>query len=77
MNQITVDSSLGARFRVQPGPVEVRDAAGQVLGYFTPVADATLYREAEIPVSEEELRRRAAEGGGRPLQEILDDLHRR
>jgi len=74
MNQITVDAMLGEQFRVQVGTVEVRDDRGHVLGYFTPAADESLYRDAKVPISETEAHRRAAQGGGRPLKDILHDL---
>jgi hypothetical protein len=57
--------------------VEIRDEAGELIGYFTPSIDRALYESVEIPVSEDELRRRAQKGGGRTLTEILADLERR
>lgn len=57
--------SMGAR-------IEVRAADGRVVGYVVPAS-----AEFEPPISEEELDRREAEGGGRPLADILRDLEAR
>jgi hypothetical protein len=48
-----------------------------VVGYFTPAADRSIYKDVQSPTSDEELDRRSRQGGGRPLREILDDLERR
>ena len=50
---------------------------GELLGYFTPRIDRSLYESVEIPISEDELRRCAQKGGGRTLAEILTDLEHR
>jgi len=64
------ESQLAAR-------VEICDESGNVLGYFSPKGDRSLYEGIEVPISEEELDRREKEGGGRTLAEILADLENR
>jgi hypothetical protein len=71
------DSETLNRLRQIQERVEIRDGVGEVLGYFTPHIDRSLYESIEIPISEDELRRRAQKGGGRTLAEILADLEHR
>ncbi len=73
MSAIIVDGPLSAELLAVPDSVELRDAGGRVLGYFTPARPGDL----EPDVSEAELERRFAAGGGRPLADILRDLERR
>jgi ATP-dependent RNA circularization protein (DNA/RNA ligase family) len=77
MSELTVDSATLTKLRQVNERVEIRDEAGELIGYFTPRVDRLLYESVEIPVSEEELRRRAQKGGGRTLVEILADLEPR
>ena len=77
MSGVILDSKALEQLRKVEGRAEIRDEAGELIGYFTPRIDRSLYESAEIPVSEEELRRRAEKGGGRTLAEILADLERR
>jgi hypothetical protein len=77
MNQITVDATTGLQFRNADEPVQIRDPAGQVLGYFTPLVDKSLYAIVEPPSSAEELLQRASDGGGRTWPEIKADLEKR
>jgi hypothetical protein len=56
--------------------VEVRDQQGNLIGFFHPAVTAADVNQYECPVSEEELLRRARQGGGRPLPDILDDLRK-
>jgi hypothetical protein len=56
--------------------VELVDLEGCRLGTFTPVDKKSLYQDVEIPFTEEEIRRFAAETGGRTLAEILADLEK-
>jgi hypothetical protein len=65
MQQITIDTSTGQQLRQAIEPVEVCDSGGRLLGYFTPIVEASAYRDVSPPSSEEELLRRAAAGGGR------------
>jgi hypothetical protein len=68
MIRIVVDDTIKSAFLRAGEPCEVVDSAGNKLGDFTPAYDYT------CPFSDEELRAAAAEGGGRPLKEILADL---
>jgi hypothetical protein len=76
MSELIVDSGTLSKLRQVNERVEIRDQAGELIGYFTPKMDRRLYDSVEVPVSEEELRRRALKGGGRTLAEILADLER-
>ena len=77
MTRITVDPKMGTQLRQQHEQVEVCDETGRVLGVFLPFVDTSLYEGADPEISAEEIRRRIAEGGGRPLVDILADLERR
>jgi hypothetical protein len=69
MIRIVVDDKIKNEFLHARQPCEVVDAAGNKLGNFTPD-----YVGYECPYTDEELRAAAAEGGGRPLKDILADL---
>lgn len=77
MLSVVLDSKSLQRLRQAGGVVEIRDEEGQLVGYFTPPVDRSLYESVEIPISEDELRRRAHKGGGRRLAEILNDMENR
>jgi hypothetical protein len=77
MSIVILDSQALEQLRQVNERVEIRDAEGELIGYFTPSLDRSLYESVEIPVSDEELRWRAQKGGGRTLAEILADLERR
>jgi hypothetical protein len=74
MSELIVDSATLVKLREVSECVEIRDEGGELIGYFTPPVDRRLYEVIEIPVSDEELHRRALKGGGRTLAEILADL---
>jgi hypothetical protein len=61
--------------------VEIRDEAGQLVGYFIPLDDrsleASLYQDVEVPFTDEDLDRFEQEPGGYTLDEILKDLEKR
>jgi hypothetical protein len=69
MIRIVVDEPIKSQFLRAGETCEIVDAAGNKLGKFTPQSVGI-----ECPYSDEELRSAAAEGGGRPLDEILADL---
>jgi len=75
--RITVDEVLRDKLGGFQSHVELCDESGYVVGYFTPAADRSIYKDVQSPTSDEELDRRSRQGGGRPLREILDDLERR
>lgn len=77
MTAITIDSKTGTQLAGQGELVEIRDESGQILGHFVPALDEDVRRYAEPNISEEELRRREAAGGGRPLADILADLEKK
>ena len=80
MSKLTLDADLRRRLDGLNEPLKVCDEAGQTVGHFLP---AGLYEDlflsamaAESPHSKEELKRRHAEKGGRPLAEIWRKLGR-
>ena len=74
MPELILDPTTSNQLRQFQEPVELRDPRGLPLGTFTPFDERRLYRETEIPFTTEELKRFAAEPGGRTLAEILADL---
>ena len=70
MSRITLDRDTLAKLMAANGPVEVCDPSGVVVGRFAPTGK-------EPRIGEEELARREAAGGGRPLAEIMADLRKR
>jgi hypothetical protein len=71
MSVIVLDQQATERLQAVTDRAEVRDANGRFLGLFTPLSSLI------PPMSLEELDRRAAEPGGRPLADILRDLESR
>jgi hypothetical protein len=77
MTSVVVDPATLVRLTHVGHTVELTDAAGHVVGHFIPAIDPQT-RQAMMPdISEEELRRREQQGGGRPLKDILRDLEKR
>jgi hypothetical protein len=76
MAKIIVDPTMSALFRWVKEPVELFDEEGCRLGTFTPIDRKSLYRDVEVPLIDEEIRRRAEQKGGRTLAEILADLEK-
>jgi hypothetical protein len=76
MTKLVVPETLRARLEDCTESVQLCDERGHVLGYFLPaeIYDRTLYDGVEPPISDEELRRRVGEPGGRRLADILADL---
>lgn len=77
MSELIVDSVTANKFREINERVEICDEVGDLIGYFMPRVDRRLYESVEIPISDEELRRRAQKRSGRTLAQILADLERR
>ena len=67
MTRIRLNDAVASELRKAPGPVELVDEAGAVVGRFMP---------REPYISEEELQRREQEPG-RSLKEIWADLEKR
>ena len=74
MSIVIVQEPLSARLDAANAPLEVCSVDGRVLGYFTPAKSPK--RQVQPPGSVEELDRRFAAGGGRPLKDILRDLEK-
>ncbi len=73
MVRIIVDSAMQSRLEGMQVVADICDASGRVLGRFIPVQQKLIL---EPQISDEELRRREAEGGGRPLADILADFEK-
>lgn len=76
MDHIVVDDSFTRQLPGAEAPMVVFDATGKRLGYFTPEINPALYQGVNSSVSDDELLRRERAGGGRSLQEILNDFHK-
>jgi hypothetical protein len=77
MKRVFIDDAVAQPLAESADAVQVCTQSGKILGYFTPTCDSSIYNELESPCSEEELRDRIREGGGRPLADILRDLESR
>lgn len=75
MSIIIVHDPLKKTLANADSPLEVCSSDGQLLGYFTPAKQRKLNLDPGI--SDEEIERRFASGGGRPLANILHDLEKR
>ena len=80
MSKLTLDAELRRKLNGLNEPVEVCDEAGQTVGHFLPTGlyEDLFYKAlaAESPHSQEELKRRHSEIGGRSLAEIWKRLGR-
>jgi hypothetical protein len=78
MNTITIPPSLETAFGVAE-PTTICDEKGRVLGYYTPLREATDEEYAWLmkEVTSEEIEASLKSGPGRPLSDILADLHRK
>jgi hypothetical protein len=65
MRTITADAALIAVLRQATGLTELRDAEGNVVGFFAPVSvdRAPLYAQAAADISPADVKRRKEEGG--------------
>jgi hypothetical protein len=81
MGIITADSALLAVLGGLKERMEIRDAAGKVIGYYTPRehAEAELYQRAKALFDPAETERiaEAERGQGRPLKDFLKELEAR
>ena len=75
MLRITLDAEAVRKLTAHHHAVEVADETGRVVGRFVPWPDASEY-DLEPEVSEDELRRRLRETGGRTLSAIMTDLQK-
>jgi hypothetical protein len=79
MSNLTLDSDLAAQLRAATQPCWLRDAEGDLVGYFHPgkPSPPKVYARGEVPeLSEQEIQRVLAEAGGRSWEEIKRDLER-
>jgi hypothetical protein len=74
MTSLILDQALIEKLKAVETSVAVRDASGNLVGFFHPAATPETVDQYECPVSDDELLRRAQESGGRPLADILRDL---
>lgn len=74
MERLVLDGQALHKLREACSPVEIVDESGRAFGHFFPSGSEELLLEPQV--SEEELDRREAAGGGRPLNEILADLRK-
>jgi hypothetical protein len=74
MSRVVVDPATGSQLRQAQQTLELVDPSGRLLGHFVPLTIPSGALEPKI--SEEELRRREQQGGGRPLAAILADLEK-
>lgn len=77
MVRITVDSELLAKLGNLRTPATLQDSSGRVLAYLTPVENPSDFVAFEPEISEEELARREAKGGGITLPEVWKDFERK
>ena len=77
MVRVTIDDAVRSQLGDLSSFIELCDASGRVLGYFTPAEDPTQYEGVDSPENDNELDRRSRQESERPLNEILRDLQRR
>ena len=77
MTDVMIDPLTGDKLSAVREPVRLIDAQGKILGTFSPADDSADDVSLVPPMSVEEMRRLAAEPGGRTLQEIFRDLQER
>ena len=79
MTAITIPASIQPLFGQVSEPVSVQDEQGNVLGFYTPMRQATKedYEWAQSQFTDEELERGRNSGPGRPLADILADFKAR
>jgi hypothetical protein len=78
MSSVVLDPEALAQLRQADGLVEIRDQAGQLVGYFTPPREhapkVSSYRDVNVPFTDEDLDRFESEPGGRALDQILKEF---
>ncbi|HEV3143656.1 MAG TPA: hypothetical protein VGZ47_07225 [Gemmataceae bacterium] len=76
MTTVTAPAYLADQLREITELVEVRDEAGQTIGYFQSLAIPNQEAMPKTPYSVEELQQLRQQRTGKPLSEILDRLER-
>jgi hypothetical protein len=74
MTKVVLESELETRLTGLDEAVEVCDHSGRLIGYFHPVGAGGVSLKDLSPFSDEEIRHRCGEPGGRPLADIMQDL---
>ena len=72
MNSLVLNSDAISKLKSTATGTEIRDVNGNLIGRFLPVLDPNDVDQFECPVGDDEIQRRAASGGGRPLRGILN-----
>ena len=72
MSSVVLDSEVLARLRQAEGRVEIRDKSGAISRLFHTTAvthspEVSLYRDVEVPFTDQDLDRFESEPGGRTL----------
>jgi len=75
MQQIKVDAALGEKLAGLKGQAVLVDEQGRALGFFSPLQEPTKVEELQLEPpgtleESEELRKRARENPGRPLEKF-------
>ncbi len=73
MQRLTIEPGIAEKLKELREPAVICDESGKAIGYYAPTF-GTSRPANDSPNSTEELLRRAAEGGGRSLNEIMADL---
>ncbi len=77
MTQVLVDGETRKKLKGLADVTLFRGEDGTVLGTFHPVRPRRVYAEGEVPeLTEDEIRRRLAEPGGKSWEDIQRDLER-
>ncbi len=77
MTEVVIDRPTRDKLAAVSEPVRIVDTDGNLLGTFQPAENLSHETALLPPMDVDEMRRRAAEPGGRTLPEILNDLEGR
>lgn len=78
MSRITLNEGLSIQLQNLPGPVELCDPSGRVLGRFVPAADLSEWEPVTPDTDEQELDRRARSDAPRySTAEVISRLEKR
>jgi hypothetical protein len=78
MTTVLLDDALRQKLNGLKAEIELRDESGTIVGHVLPAEkyQSLLYAWAKNRLSDDELKRRSEEPGGRSLAEILAKLER-
>ncbi|QDT73761.1 hypothetical protein [Lacipirellula limnantheis] len=74
MDRVVLDAELREKLGDLSTPFHIFDETGRVVLFVTPADSKSLYEGMDSGIPSEEIQRRIAAGGGRPLKAILADL---